>query len=155
MSIDTGPVRLQGTMPYLFMLPLMIGGLAENFIPTKLFPTIISIVIGTFFCLLSIPIIILALREFYKAKIIFDARKASTTLITTSIYKITRHPVYLSLILFYIGLSFLINSIWMLVMLVPAIYFIQKFSVEREEKLLEVKYGEEFQIYKASVRRWI
>ena len=49
MSSDKDPVRLQGTIPYLFILPLMIANLAENFIPTKLFPIIISTVIGTFF----------------------------------------------------------------------------------------------------------
>ena len=155
MNSDKDPVKIKATNPYLFIFPLMVGAFLENFIPTRLFPTIISIVIGTFFCSLSLPLIILALREFYKAKVIFDAKKASTSLITTSIYKSTRHPVYLSFILFYLGLSFLINSVWMLVMLVPAIYFIQKFNIEREEKLLEVKYGDEFRFYKARVRRWI
>jgi protein-S-isoprenylcysteine O-methyltransferase Ste14 len=97
----------------------------------------------------------LALREFYKAKILFNPKRATTTLITTSIYKITRNPMYLSFILFYIGLSLLFSSIWMLVMVVPAIYFIQKFSIEVEEKLLEAKYGEKFINYTIRVPRWI
>ena len=147
--------ELQATKPYLFLFPLIIGAIIENFIPTRFFPIKVSFVIAALFCISSLPFIILALREFYKAKILFDTRKASTTLINTSIYKITRNPVYLSFVLFYIGLSFLINSIWMLVMVVPSIYFIQIFSIEREEKLLEAKYGEDFRIYKATVRRWI
>ena len=147
--------ELQATKPYLFLFPLIIGAIIENFIPTRIFPIKVSLVIGAIFCISSLPFIILALKEFYKAKILFDTRIASTTLINTSIYKITRNPVYLSFVLFYIGLSFLINSIWMLVMLVPSIYFIQIFSIKREEKLLEAKYGEEFRIYKARVRRWI
>ena len=147
--------ELQATKPYLFLFPLIIGAIIENFIPTRIFPIKVSLVIGALFCISSLPFIILALKEFYKAKILFDTRRASTTLINTSIYKITRNPVYLSFVLFYIGLSFLINSIWMLVMMVPSIYFIQIFSIKREEKLLEAKYGEEFRIYKARVRRWI
>jgi protein-S-isoprenylcysteine O-methyltransferase Ste14 len=43
----------------------------------------------------------------------------------------------------------------MLVMVVPAFYFINKFSIEREEKLLEAKYGEEYRIYEAKVPRWL
>ena len=147
--------ELQATKPYLFLFPLIIGAIIENFIPTRIFPIKVSLVIGAIFCISSLPFIILASKEFYKAKILFDTRIASTTLINTSIYKITRNPVYLSFVLFYIGLSFLINSIWMLVMMVPSIYFIQIFSIKREEKLLEAKYGEEFRIYKARVRRWI
>lgn len=155
MNSEKDSTKLLATKPYLFVLPLIIGALLENFISTRLFPTRISFLMGTFFCLLSLPLIIFALKEFYKAKILFDARKASTTLITTSIYKITRHPVYLSFVLFYSGLSFLINSFWMLIMVIPAIFSIQKFSMEREEKLLEARYGEEFRNYKARVPRWI
>jgi protein-S-isoprenylcysteine O-methyltransferase Ste14 len=155
MNSEKESTKLLATKPYLFILPLIIGALLENFILTRLFPTRISLIIGALISLLSLPFIVLALREFYKAKILFDARRASTTLITTSIYKITRHPVYLSFVLFYIGLSFLINSFWMLVMVIPAIFSIQKFSIEREEKLLEAKYGEKFRNYKARVPRWI
>jgi protein-S-isoprenylcysteine O-methyltransferase Ste14 len=147
--------KLKATKPFLFIIPFLIGTIAENFIPTRLIQTKISFVIGTLIFLSSLPFIIFALRELYKAKILFDATRASTTLITTSIYKISRNPVYLSSVLFYIGLSFIVNSIWMLVMVVPAFYFINKFSIEREEKLLEAKYGEEYRIYEAKVPRWL
>lgn len=40
-------------------------------------------------------------------------------------------------------------------MLVPAFYSINKFSIEREEKLLEAKYGEQYRIYEANVGRWL
>jgi len=147
--------ELKPTMPFLFIIPFLIGTIAENFIPTTLIQTNISYVIGILIILSSIPFIIFALMELYKADVLLNARKASTTLITTSIYKISRNPVYLSLLLFYIGLSFIVNSIWMLVMVVPAFYFINKFSIEREEKLLEAKYGEEYRIYEAKVHRWL
>ena len=155
MKGDTDSATLKSTKPYLFVLPLIIGTLLENFIPTRFFQTKALFVIGTLICISSLPFIVLALREFYKAKILFNTRRASTTLITTSIYRITRNPVYLSFVLFYIGLSLLISSILMILAIVPAIFSIQKFSIEREEKLLEAKYGEQYRIYKAKVRRWI
>jgi protein-S-isoprenylcysteine O-methyltransferase Ste14 len=130
-------VHLLAPPPIFFIIPLLIGAIVEYFIPTELLPTIISIVIGILFSWASLSIIILSLREFYKAKTAFDARKTSTTLIINGIYRISRNPAYLSLVLFYIGLSFLINSVWILILIIPAIYSVQKFCIKREEKYLE------------------
>jgi protein-S-isoprenylcysteine O-methyltransferase Ste14 len=141
--------------PFFFIVPLLIGAIVEYFIPTSLLPTLPSIIIGLLFSWASLPFIILSLRSFYKVKTAFDASRTTTTLVTTSIYKISRNPAYLSLVLLYIGLSFLINSIWMLLLVVPAFYSIQKFCIGREEKYLEGKFGSEYLDYKKRVRRWL
>jgi protein-S-isoprenylcysteine O-methyltransferase Ste14 len=141
--------------PFFFIIPLLIGTVVEYFVPTSLLPTLPSIIIGLLFSWTSLPFIILSLRSFYKVKTAFDARRTTTTLVTTGIYKISRNPAYLSLVLFYIGLSFLINSIWILVLVIPAIYSVQKFCIEREEKYLEGKFGRQYVEYKKQVRRWL
>lgn len=141
--------------PFFFIIPLLIGVVIEYFVPTSLLPTLPSIIIGLLFSWASLPFIILSLKSFYKVKTAFDARRTTTTLVTTSIYKISRNPAYLSLVLFYIGLSFIINSIWILVLIFPAIYSVQKFCIEREEKYLESKFGSQYLEYKKKVRRWL
>ena len=141
--------------PFFFIIPLFIGAIAEYFIPTSILPTPFSIIAGFLFSWASLPFIILSLRSFYKVKTAFDARRTTTTLVTTSIYKISRNPAYLSLVLFYIGLSFIINSIWILILVITAIYSVQKFCIEREEKYLEGKFGSQYLAYKKQVRRWL
>ena len=141
--------------PFFFIIPLFVGVILEYFVPTSLLPTVPSIIIGLLFSWASLPFIILSLKSFYKAKTTFDARKTTTTLVTTGIYKISRNPAYLSLVLFYIGLSFLINSIWILILVIPAIYSVQKFCIEREENYLEGKFGSQYLEYKKQVRRWL
>jgi protein-S-isoprenylcysteine O-methyltransferase Ste14 len=141
--------------PVFFIIPLVVGAILEYFIPTSLLPTLPSIIIGLLFSWASLPFIILSLRSFYKVKTAFDARDSTTSLVTTGIYKVSRNPAYLSLVLFYIGLSFLINSIWILILVVPAFYSIHKFCIEREEKYLEGKFGDQYLAYKKQVRRWI
>ena len=141
--------------PFFFIVPLLVGAVVEYFVPTSLLPTLFSIIVGILFSWASLPFIILSLKSFYKAKTTFDARKTTTTLVTTGIYKISRNPAYLSLVLFYIGLSFLINSIWILILFIPAIYSVQKFCIEREEDYLEVKFGSQYLGYKKRVRRWL
>jgi len=141
--------------PVFFIIPLLIGVVVEYFVPTSLLPTLPSIIIGLLFSWASLPFIILSLRSFYKVKTAFDARRTTTTLVTTGIYKISRNPAYLSLLLFYIGLSFIINSIWVLILILPSIYSVQKFCIEREEKYLEGKFGRQYLDYKKQVRRWL
>lgn len=141
--------------PFFFIIPLLIGAVTEYFVPTKIFSTLASIIIGLLFSWVSLPFFIHSLKSFFKAKTTFDARKTTTTLVTSSIYKISRNPAYLSLVLFYIGLSFIINSIWILILILPGIYSVQKFCIEREEKYLEGKFGSMYLEYKKQVRRWL
>ena len=155
MKNEKDSAHLLAPPPFFFIIPLLIGAVVEYFIPTELLPTIISIIIGILFSWASLPFIILSLREFYKVETAFDARRTSTTLVTSSIYRISRNPAYLSLVLFYIGLSFLINSVWILILIIPAIYSVQKFCIEREEKYLEGKFGSQYLEYKKQVRRWM
>jgi protein-S-isoprenylcysteine O-methyltransferase Ste14 len=155
MKSEKDSAHILAPPPFFFIIPLLVGAIVEYFIPTSLLPTVPSIIVGLLFSWASLPFIILSLRSFYKAKTTFDARRTTTTLITTSIYKISRNPAYLSLVLFYIGLSFLINSIWILILVIPAIYSVQKFCIEREEKYLEAKFGSQYLAYKKQVRRWL
>lgn len=141
--------------PFFFIIPLLIGTVIEYFVPTSLLPTLPSIIIGLLFSWSSLPFIILSLRSFYKVKTTFDARRTTTTLVTTGIYRISRNPAYLALVLIYIGLSFLINSIWIFIMVIAVIFSLQKFCIEREEKYLEKKFGSQYLEYKKQVRRWL
>jgi protein-S-isoprenylcysteine O-methyltransferase Ste14 len=63
--------------------------------------------------------------------------------------------MYLSLTLLYLGLTSLINSLWMLLLVMPLMVVMQRGVVEREEQYLEAKFGEEYLRYKMWVRRWI
>lgn len=141
--------------PVFFIIPLIAGAIMEYFFPTSIIPGIPAIIIGMLFSLTSLPFMILSLREFYKVKTAFDARRTTTALVSKSVYKISRNPAYLSLVLFYIGLSFLINSIWILVLVTAVIYSLKKFCIEREENYLESKFGGEYLQYKKRVRRWL
>jgi protein-S-isoprenylcysteine O-methyltransferase Ste14 len=141
--------------PFFFIIPLLIGAVVEYSVPTSLLPTLPSIIIGLLFSWASLPFFILSLKSFFKVKTTFDARKTTTYLVTTGVYKISRNPAYLSLVLLYIGISFLINSIWILILILPANYSVQKFCIEREEKYLESKFGNQYLNYKKQVRRWL
>jgi len=55
----------------------------------------------------------------------------------------------------YTAIATLANALWAIVFLPVALLVIQRGVIEREERYLEGKFGEEYLSYKARVRRWI
>jgi protein-S-isoprenylcysteine O-methyltransferase Ste14 len=55
----------------------------------------------------------------------------------------------------YTGIAALANALWAIVLLPVALLVIERGVIEREERYLERKFGEEYLSYKARVRRWI
>ena len=57
--------------------------------------------------------------------------------------------------IYLVELSSLANALWAILLLPAALLVIQRGVIEREERYLERKFGEEYLSYKAQVRRWI
>ena len=70
-------------------------------------------------------------------------------------FRYTRNPGYLSMAMIYTGIASLANALWAILLLPGALLVIQRGVIEREERYLERKFGEEYLRYKARVRRWI
>jgi protein-S-isoprenylcysteine O-methyltransferase Ste14 len=70
-------------------------------------------------------------------------------------FRYTRNPAYLSMTMMYAGIAALRNALWAIAVLLVALLVIQRGVIEREERYLERKFGEEYLSYKARVRRWI
>ena len=70
-------------------------------------------------------------------------------------FRYTRNPGYLSMAMIYTGIAARANALWAILVLPIALLVIQRGVIEREERYLEGKFGEEYLSYKAKVRRWI
>src|ERR671916_135828 len=70
-------------------------------------------------------------------------------------FRYTRNPAYLSMTMIYTGIASLANALWAILLLPVALLVIQRGVIEREERYLERKFGDEYLRYKARVRRWI
>ncbi|MGH2682487.1 MAG: methyltransferase family protein [Actinomycetota bacterium] len=70
-------------------------------------------------------------------------------------YRFSRNPMYVAWDSMYLGLSFLFNSAW-LVLLFPVVVVTTHYViVRREEPLLEARFGDEYRSYRARVRRYL
>lgn len=81
-------------------------------------------------------------------------RKEKTDLITKGLYQYSRNPVYLGLMISYIGFFLMLPNALSFCWLVLS-YFLLGVKIRLEEQYLESKHNPQFAIYKEKVRRWI
>jgi protein-S-isoprenylcysteine O-methyltransferase Ste14 len=81
--------------------------------------------------------------------------KPTATLVTEGPYRFSRNPLYLAFTLIYAGIALIAGSLWGLLMLVPVNLIMSRFVIRREEEYLERTFGEEYERYKKTARRWI
>ena len=117
------------------------------------FQTSISIFI------LSIGILILLnpVLKFKKSKTTINPIKFKKVnkLVTSGIYKYSRNPMYLGLLMIVISSSIFYLNIYSI--LTPLFFYlwINRFQIKREEVFLKEKFGEDYLSYKKKTRRWI
>jgi protein-S-isoprenylcysteine O-methyltransferase Ste14 len=79
----------------------------------------------------------------------------TTTLITYGLYRFTRNPMYLGLMLIVLGVAILQGSLAAFLPLPVFAWILQTRFVRGEERFLESLFGAEYLDYKSTVRRWI
>ena len=70
-------------------------------------------------------------------------------------FRFTRNPLYLALTGLYVGITLLVDALWPLLLLIPALAVLQWGVVAREERYWESKFGGPYRVYKSRVRRWV
>lgn len=84
-----------------------------------------------------------------------NPRKPSEVLATRGPFRISRNPIYVAMTGLYVGLAFLVNSAWLLILLVPLLMVMQWGVILKEERYLSGKFGDEYTAYSSRIRRWL
>ena len=142
--------------PPLIYLSAMIAGLILNrFFPTDFLPVSVSRIVGILSIALAVFIFLSAFRVFKLAETNLEPWKPTTTIVSDGVFGFSRNPIYLAFTLFYLGITFLFNSLWLFALLVPVLLVMRYGVIAREERYLKNKFGAEYDDYKNRVRRWI
>ena len=114
-------------------------------------------VFGSFMIIIGIVIILLAIIQFKKYKTSITPLNPSnaTKLIVYGIYKFSRNPMYLGLLLILSGISIIQNPIGGLLFVPAFILYINHFQIIPEESAMLDLFKDDFLKYKENVRRWI
>ena len=141
--------------PVLYGIAFGVGFVAEKIAPTQLLWFPVNAWLGLTFIALSLALVVSAFMTLAQAHTAFDARKPTTQIVTSGAFRLSRNPTYLSLTLLLIGIGFAISSFWVLFSVVPAVIVTQWGVILREERYLNVKFGESYSRYASKVRRWL
>ena len=119
-------------------------------IPNQTLTSILILLIG-------ILILIIPVSKFIKSKTTIDPIKFKKVnkLVTSGIYKYSRNPMYLGLLLIVISSSILYLNIYSVTTPMIFYYWINRFQIKREEIFLTEKFGKEYLLYMTRTRRWI
>ena len=107
--------------------------------------------------LIGMLILINPISKFIKSKTTIDPIKFKKVnkLITTGIYKYSRNPMYLGLLMIVISTTIFYLNIFSIATPVLFVSWINRFQIGREEIFLTEKFGKEYILYKIKTRRWI
>ena len=143
--------------PLVYILIFFLSIFIQKLLPidSAFFSSFASHLIGIFFIVIGLFFIFPPLLQFKKTNNTLITVKPANSLQTTGIYSISRNPMYLSLLLIYTGLAFLLGNWWTIVFILPIIAIITYFIIRPEEKYLERAFGITYLDYKKKVRRWL
>ena len=129
MSVRTAPLAVIVPVPFSYMgIGLMVAGVA---------------------------MIVWSRRAFQAAATPIKPFTESTALIRFGLYRWTRNPMYVGAVLLVSGVAVLLGSVSPAIVAVAYYAILQKGFIRHEERLLERRFGEEYQTYRRSVRRWL
>ena len=81
--------------------------------------------------------------------------KKVNKLVISGIYKYSRNPMYLGLLIIVISSSIFYLNIYSILTPIFFYLWINRFQIKREEVFLTEKFGEDYLSYKKKTRRWI
>ena len=115
--------------------------------------TLISILI----LFIGIFILIIPVSKFVKSKTTIDPIKFKkvNNLVTSGIYKYSRNPMYLGLLMVIISTSIFFLTIISITTPFIFYFWINRFQIKREEIFLTKKFGQKYITYKSKTRKWI
>jgi protein-S-isoprenylcysteine O-methyltransferase Ste14 len=81
--------------------------------------------------------------------------KKVNKLVTSGIYKYSRNPMYLGMILIIISTTVIYLNYYSIITPLIFYFWINRFQIKREEVFLKEKFGKEYLLYSSKTRRWI
>src|SRR5260221_3460049 len=141
--------------PLMYACPLAVGLLLHLKFPLGFLPRKVAAILGVTLIGASVALVSRTFQRMRRAGTNVNPIEPATVLVTDGPFKFTRNPLYLSLTLFYTGVATLVNALWAMLLLPAVLFVVNRGVIEREERYLERKFGEQYRQYKERVRRWI
>lgn len=141
--------------PFVYLGSIGLGLFVHLFWPMQLLPPSLGVPLGAMVVLVAVALFISAVRTLRKAGTPVPGNRPTTTIVRRGPYRFSRNPIYLAFTLLQIGLAAWVNSVGLLLALLPALALMTLVVIPREERYLEARFPTEYLPYKRAVRRWL
>lgn len=113
--------------------------------------------IGFLTILTGFIIIFTAAYTFHKAKTTISPLRPEKTskIVNEGIFNLTRNPMYLGMVFMLIGVWFYYPTPFGIAIIILFMKYIEIFQIKPEEEILRENFGEDYESYAKSVRRWL
>ena len=94
---------------------------------------------------------------FRAAKTTVDPRypEKSSSVVTRGIYRRSRNPMYLGLLLVLLGWAIFLRHVLPFAVLPLFVYYMNQFQIIPEERAMQASFGDKYSAYQDQVGRWI
>ena len=141
--------------PIVYLGSIGLGLLIHFFWPVRVFPASVGVAIGVMLVLVGVALFFSSVRTFRKADTPVPGNRPTTTIVRAGPYRFSRNPIYLAFTIFHVGLALWVNSLALLLAVLPALALMMLVVIPREERYLETRFPAEYPPYKRAVRRWL
>ena len=113
--------------------------------------------LGAFLAVAGIAVSVAGVMEFRRAQTTVNPTRphAASSMVTSGIYRRTRNPMYLGMLLVLAGWAFFLRNVAALALLPVFVLLISRLQIQPEERALGQSFADEYERYRRSVRRWI
>ena len=136
--------KKENRLTYAVFLPMVVSWVYAVFLPLQL--GTIWLYSGLIICLFGMIFTIVAILNF--------ATSPKDKVITTGLYRFTRNPTYIGMILMQIGLGIACTS-WLYLLLTVALMILFNANLSAEERYCLYRFGDDYRKYKNRTPKWI
>jgi protein-S-isoprenylcysteine O-methyltransferase Ste14 len=142
--------------PFVFLAAYLIAWFDHWLLPIGFGLSLwLRLILGVVLIAAPLAIVPSLFAAFRRADSEYDVRKIPKGLVTEGLFRYSRNPGYVAMIMLSFGVAVIFDNVWVLVLLVPAIVIIRQEVILKEEAILEREFGGEYLAYRRRVRRWI
>jgi len=141
--------------PLIYGLFFLAGLALDRFAPLPRPPAALASALGVLLVAAWLALTVGSFRRFWSVGNSVVTIRPAASLVVEGPYRFTRNPMYLSLVLLYAALALLLGLVWPLLLGPGLVWVVGEWCIGPEERYLERKFGDEYQRYRARVRRWL
>lgn len=95
--------------------------------------------------------------RFRRARTTINPHKpsAASSLVSGGVYRFTRNPMYLGLLVTLLGWAVFLSNLFAALFVPLFAFYIDRYQIRPEERVLSSLFGAEYASYRSRVRRWL